>query len=146
MTALDLLRLAFLISLILSCGYAWRMGGEPERAGAIIILVGAVLSYPAAILFGHRWHTPEYGILIVDLAALVALLAIALRSDRYWPLFGAAFQLIAVITHLAMIVSPTLLPRAYSLAQPFWAYPLLVSLILGSWKRSRRISACAATR
>lgn len=140
----DLLRIVFLVTLLAACAYAWWRGRRDERRGAVVILVGAFASYPAAVLFGHRWQAPEYGVLVVDALALGALLVIALRSERYWPIWGTAFQLVAVVTHLATMVDSSVLPRAYSLAQPFWAYPLLASLVAGTYNCSRPNNASAA--
>jgi hypothetical protein len=131
MTLPYLLFLFYLIVLISSCVYAIRLGGPSERYGATIMLVGSFLT-AAAGLFVSGWHNTEVGVMLVDLAVLAAFLTLALTSDKYWPLWTSAFQVIGVATHLARFVDPAIIPRAYSIAQGFWAYPMLVALVIGA--------------
>jgi hypothetical protein len=132
MTLLAALPFVFLLALLTTCWFAVVFGGNSERCGAAIIFLGAILSLPAATLFGSRWESPEYGVLAVDVLALIALLALALRSNRFWPLWVTSFQAIAVVTHLATMADHLILPRAYAIAQPFWGYPMLLALALGT--------------
>lgn len=134
-------QLAFLCALIASCAFAVTWGGRAERAGAAIMAVAAIASVPAAVLWGSLWGGPEIALLAVDIVTLAALLFLALKVDRTWPLWATASQLIAVVTHLAIIVTPIALPRAYSMAQPFWAYPALLALVTGTWTHRRRMTA-----
>ncbi|TZG26192.1 hypothetical protein [Sphingomonas montanisoli] len=138
MSLLIILQLAYLITLISICAYAIRCGGRPERQGAAIMIAGSVLTVPAASLVA-QWQSPALGVLAVDMAVLAAFLAIALRSDRYWPLWTTAFQLVGVATHLARLADPGIIPRAYSIAQGFWAYPMLVALAIGVRESRSRV-------
>jgi urea transporter len=132
MTFLTVLPFIFLATLLGTCWFAVVHGGESERWGAAIIFIGAILSLPAQTLFGSDWNSPEYGLLIVDVLALIAFVALALRSNRFWPLWATSFQAIAVVTHLATMADHSILPRAYAIAQPFWGYPMLLALALGT--------------
>jgi hypothetical protein len=137
-----ILFLFYLIALIASCVYAIRRGGPSEKYGATIMLVGSFLT-AAAGLFASGWHHTEGGVLLVDLSVLAAFLTLALTSDKYWPLWTTAFQIIGVATHLARFVDPAIIPRAYSIAQGFWAYPMLAALVIGAKmeRPAMRISA-----
>jgi hypothetical protein len=121
-----------LLSLVGGCGFALWRGAMSERLGGLIIFGGALLSYFAAVDFGHRWKSPEYALFAVDVLTLVLLVAVALLSDRYWPIWCSGFQLVAVVTHVAIIADRSVVPMAYSLAQPFWTYPMLISLVWGT--------------
>ncbi|MFN3945312.1 MAG: hypothetical protein ACK4K7_10315 [Allosphingosinicella sp.] len=112
--------------------FALKRGGADERIGAAVIAVGSLLSVGAAAAPNGRFQAAETGILIVDLAVLAAFLALALRSERFWPLWATGFHLVAVVTHGAMMVSPGVVPRAYALAQGFWAYPMLFAIAIGT--------------
>lgn len=131
MTLPYILFLFYLVTLISSCAYAIRFGGPSEKYGATIMLVGSFLT-AAAGLFASGWHNTEVGVMLVDLAVLAAFLTLALHSDKYWPLWTTAFQVIGVATHLARFVDPAIIPRAYSMAQGFWAYPMLAALVIGA--------------
>ena len=127
--------------LFLACcaGYAMLRGGQPERLGGIILIAGSVLSWAGASREAVRFHGMENGILLIDLAVLAAFLTLALKSDRFWPLWVTGFHLVAVLTHLALLADPTVVPRAYALAQGFWAYPMLIALAIGTniYRRTR---------
>jgi hypothetical protein len=127
-----ILLLIYLVILLSCCGYAIRFGGKSEVYGAAIMVVGSFLTPAVGYLFDSRWTSTEFGVLLVDLGVLCLFLVLALRSDKFWPLWITAFQVIGVVTHLARFVDPGIIPRAYSIAQGFWAYPMLVALVIGA--------------
>lgn len=75
---------------------------------------------------------------------LASFLAIALLSDRFWPLWVAGLQLTSSLGHLFKMLDPGLLPHAYAGAIRFWSYPILVILFVGSWRSYRRRHAESA--
>jgi hypothetical protein len=83
---------------------AWR-GGRDERTAALGLLVGSLLS---KVLYAHHGEQTEWGVLAVDTALLGVLTWVALSSSRYWPLFAASFQLLAVVIHVARIADRSL--------------------------------------
>ncbi|OHT19118.1 hypothetical protein [Edaphosphingomonas haloaromaticamans] len=123
--------LMYLLALLVASGYAFSRGGTDERCGAIIIIAGSLLTLPAGGL-NPRWEGTQYAILAIDIAALIAFFLLAALSDRFWPLWITAFHLVAVLTHVATITSSAILPKVYMNLQPIWAYPMLLTLCLGS--------------
>ena len=85
----------------------------------------------AAFQMQSDWHHTHYATLAVDVALLVALLAVVLRSDRWFPVWFTGFHLVAVLSHLASIAAPGFAPKVYFLLQGFWSVPMLVTLALG---------------
>ena len=83
----------------------WR-GGEPERVAAVGVLVAWFLTPLAQVPIDL--YDPQWGMLAVDTAFLGLLLTLALRSNRIWLLFAAAFQLLGVVIHMAIVVDPSL--------------------------------------
>ncbi|WP_165799573.1 hypothetical protein [Sphingomonas oleivorans] len=135
---IKILQISYLVFLTLCAGYALLRGRRPERIGATIMIMGSVLTWAAAAELAYRWHSVDQGIFAVDLGMLVALLALALRSERFWPLWATGFHTVGLVTHSAMMVDPAIVPRAYSLAQGFWAYPALLALAMGT-RMSRKL-------
>jgi hypothetical protein len=75
--------------------------------------------------------------LAVDAGFLAFLALLALRSDRFWPIWAAGFQLLAVITHCARLLDPTLGAWVYITAGVIWTYLVLFALTfgtLGCWR------------
>lgn len=132
------LRLLYLTALIAACGYALLRGGRDERWCATVQILASFASLPAVWVQGAAgWHGTQYAVLGVDLAALAAFVSLAMRSDRFWPLWVAGFHLDAVLTHLAKLIAPTAVPAGYALLQGFWAYPLMAALAIGTYSHSR---------
>ena len=119
-------------ALLLIGGPALIRGGWLERTVATVIIL-ACLAARAVDL--HGWLQLEWGVFIVDVVTWGALLAVALRSDRYWPLCVAAFQMLNVMTHVARIADPQFTPWAYATAQVIWTYLMILTLGYAAWRR-----------
>lgn len=132
--------------LLTLCGaYVFIRGGVPERIGIAILVMGSILSTASATAnYALRFRQMEAGIFLVDVVGLIALVALALRANRFWPLWVAGFHLVGVATHAAMAASPDVVPRAYAMAQAFWGYPMLAAMVAGTWRHRRRLARFGA--
>jgi hypothetical protein len=127
----------FWLLLLMSCGYALWRGRKYERIAALVFVTATVLSF-----IGHSPHARYVAIeasdLIIDTSVLVAVVAIALASDRFWPLWVAGLQLVDSTSHLLKAVDADLLPQVYGAAERFWSYPILLILFIGAWRQQHR--------
>jgi hypothetical protein len=130
--------------LVGACSYAWLRGRTDERITAATCLVATVASF--ALVTQLRFAELEVGVLAVDLAALGVFVGVALRSERFWPLWVSGLQLTSSVTHLLKLVEPNLMPFAYSAAEAVWSYPILIILAIGTWrvKRYQQLPSAAA--
>lgn len=119
----------------------WR-GGRDERLAGNSVLIAWLLT---KLVSRYQGLETEWGVLVVDLGLLAVLLWLALRSRRHWPLFAAGFHLLAVITHIARMVDPTVGGWAYLTANIMWANLVLVAIAYGAWTAPRRGQANAPT-
>jgi len=85
MNSIPLVTLFWLL-LLASCGYALWRGRKYERMAALVFIAATVSSILWESPVQHRYVGIELTNLIVDSGVLVALIAIALLSDRFWPL------------------------------------------------------------
>jgi hypothetical protein len=76
--------------------------------------------------------------MVIDLTVLAAFLFVALRSNRFWPLWVAGLQLTMSTSHVLKAIELDLLPRAYAAAAIFWSYPILLILAIGTWRSHQR--------
>jgi hypothetical protein len=118
--------------------YAFWRGGSDEKWTAVICLLGALVTHIVISPLHERFQGVETAVLMVDLAVLAGFAAIALRSDRFWPLWMAGVQLTTVMGHAMKLVDDELLPRAYAASLGFWAYWTLAILAVGVWRHHRR--------
>jgi hypothetical protein len=134
-----MLRLIIFNALLLgSCGYAWFRGRSDERVVAAICLIASLASLAVISSFRTLYSGLEVGVLTVDVVTLVGFTFVALRSDRFWPLWVSGLQLTTSVAHLLKVIDPTLLPIAYSAAARMWSYPILIILAVGTWRSQRR--------
>lgn len=124
--------------LFITCGYALWRGRKYEQLAAIICIVASVTSVLAHSPVHQRYTSVETGDLVIDTAVLLAFVAIALRSDRFWPLWVAGLQLTISMSHLFKAIDVGLIPIAYAAAERFWSYPTLIIIAIGAWRQHRR--------
>lgn len=77
------------------------------------------------------WADTNEELLAVDLGHFLALYVLAVRSKKYWPIWSAGFQLLAVLTSVATLIDPSVLPKMYRGLEAFWAVPMLITMALG---------------
>ena len=127
----------FRLLLALVVLYALVRGSRDERHVALICVVGAVVTTLALSPLAERFRGVERPVMLVDLAVFVGFLAVALRSERFWPLWVAGLQLTTIMGHALKGIDSSLLPRAYAAALNFWAYPIVIILAVGTWRSHR---------
>ena len=121
-----------------SCGYAWFRGRADERVVAAVCVIASLASLALISSFATLYSDLEVGVLLVDIATLAAFTYVALRSERFWPLWVSGLQLTTSVAHFLKVIDPTLVPIAYSAAARMWSYPILIILAVGTWRSQRR--------
>lgn len=133
--------LFFSAALLTGVGYAWIKGGAPERIVGISFLIAFTLSLALQQPFAVRYLSVEWGVLAVDLALLAILVAVALYSDRFWPLWVAALHGLSTGGHIVRSMEHGIEPVAYAILLASWSYPMLMLLVLGTHRHARRAQA-----
>ena len=131
-----------LLTVGLTCGVGLRWGGLDEHIASMAFLIATVAS---KLFVESNYDSTENILLVIDLVLLGCLVTLALRSDRFWPLWAAAFQLVGTTVHLASMVETGNFAWAYAVGLIFWSYPVLIALGVGTWfeGRHRRTAALA---
>nr|WP_314442489.1 hypothetical protein [uncultured Sphingomonas sp.] len=125
----------------------WR-GKTDERVAAGICVAGTLLT----VLVGNKLEvgTSSFDIaaFLVDAGVFAAFLLLAMRSDRFWPLWVAGLQLTTTTVHLLMMLSPAMPGMVFGAALAFWSYPIVLLIALGAlrtprierWREAREIA------
>jgi hypothetical protein len=124
--------------------YALSRGKRDERLVGIIMIIGLVATELVLPPVRERFETFESKLMLVDLAVFAGFLWVALRSDRFWPLWIAGLQLTALLGHVLKAIDVGLFARAYAAALVFWAYPMVLILAVGTWRSQRRMARAGA--
>ena len=130
--------------LLIIVGYAFWRGRKDERIAALACLLATVTTVVLIPPVTLRYSSPDPMLLAIDVAMLVAFTTIALRSDRFWPLWVAGLQLTMTMSHAMKAIEPELIPRAYATASIFWSYPILLIIFIGSWRTRRKYAEPAS--
>jgi hypothetical protein len=132
--------------LVLCWAYALLRGAAPERVGATILLAGSLLTLATVSSRARSYSSVEIGVLLVDAATFVAFLILALRAERFWPIWVTALQFLGMSGHVVKAADPDTIPRAYAVAAIFWSYPMLLLIALGTWRHQRRLALYGADK
>lgn len=131
--------LIFNIFLIGTCCYAFVRGGAPERIVASLFPAAAAISVVWGRQISNAFIRPAYGLLTIDMALLIALIAVALRANRNWTMTVAAMQLIMVSVHLARILNPDTIRPVYTVMLALWSWPMVLLLAVGTYQHHYRL-------
>lgn len=129
--------MAFMILLFLVAAYAQWRGGAPERIAAICLVLAMIGTFWAG-LSNPSYRGVQWDMLLIDFALLLALSILAGAADRFWPIWLAAFQLVAVAAHGVTAYNPEILPVAYWWIVGKIAYPMVAILAIGTRRHHRR--------
>jgi hypothetical protein len=141
------LRLVVFNLLLFGClFYAWLRGGGPEKAAATILAVGSLVTPVFGSDFAVRFSSVEVGVLVVDIVVLAGLLLVALCAERLWPLWVVALHIVGMAAHGVRMVDPTIMRWAYGFAIAFWSYPMLLLVIVGTWRHQQRLARFGADK
>ena len=130
---MDTILLAFYSALLLCVAYASVNGGRTGKAGSAIFILATLLS-EAAVRMNPDWAGTSLGLFAVDAGCLLALLILALMSNRFWPIWALGFQTAAVATHLATLSIPDAVPKSLQALLSFWTIPILWVMVAGTHK------------
>jgi hypothetical protein len=138
--------LLFLGLFLTSLLYAFLRGGVPERLTAGIFALGLAATMTLSGAFVLRFGSIEIGIFLSDSAMLILLVWIALYAERFWPIWMSAMQVIQVLSHLPILLVPEILPEAYGAVVAIWSYPMLILLIMATWRHQNRLKTLGTDR
>lgn len=129
--------MTFMILFFLVAAYAQWRGGAPERIAAICMVIAMMGTFWAG-LSNPSYRGVQWDMLLIDIGLLLALSVLAGIADRFWPIWLAAFQLVAVAAHGVTAYNPEILPVAYWWIVGKIAYPMVAILAVGTRRHHRR--------
>jgi DNA-binding CsgD family transcriptional regulator len=119
--------------------YAIVRGGAPERIVVATVVIGTALLFFALLARPFHLGGRDISIFVFDLVALFVLIPLALRANRFWPIWIVGIYFVGLAAHLILLMNPMVEPAAYgviiSLTAPFF----LVILLIGTYNHQFRL-------
>ncbi|MEP5938060.1 MAG: hypothetical protein ABJ239_07020 [Erythrobacter sp.] len=125
----------------LLCLAALVWGGGPERAIALVWLVlFKLVDAVYETIWGATFRPEQLDIFSAtnDTLALVILVVVAVKANRMYPLWIAAFQVLATLSHFANAMAEHITPIAYVILAVTPGYFQLLLLTGGLYAHMRR--------
>jgi hypothetical protein len=122
-----------LATLAASVALAVSWGGRDERLTAAAFVAATLMSW----LLDNKYHGIQLSVLAVDVSLLFGLVVLALFSDRFWPMYAAAFQFVGTVVHVASMTETGDFAWAYAVGLIFWSYAVMAALMAGTWLEGR---------
>lgn len=121
--------------------WAMRRGGGPEKmCSAIFVGMFAVdRIYDLLVRPAFELERVDTWLFALDIVVLAAIVPVALRANRLYPMVLAACQLIAVNSHLARDSFEQITPLAYAVMVIAPSYMQLFVLAGGIWTHTKRV-------
>ena len=114
-------------------------GGAPERWTAAFMVAASVATlvrpYDPLVTF----QALDLPLFAIDAALLAGFIWVALRAERYWPMWIAALQLTAIAVHIIRAIDLQLVPLVYEWAVGKIAYPMILLLVIGTARHRSRL-------
>lgn len=127
--------------LILCSGYALRRGGAPERMAAAMVLAAVAATIAVGLLASADFVSTVWGVALVDAALMLGMAWLAIRADRFWPIWMLAILTLGPIAHLGATVAPGMPPDGYAILHAISGYPTQLLLALATWRHQRRLTS-----
>lgn len=131
----------FVALLLACCAYAFIAGGRTERAGAAFYTLSCLatwLSYRTSPAPAEFWASLEIDVFVIDILIFGTFVIVALRADRYWPIWVSGLLGVGVLGHLARMADSSVNPWTYAVSISIWSYPILASIAIGTFNHHRK--------
>lgn len=112
--------------------FAWKCGASPERQGAALLLIVALMGLIRIELIGLDINRLDFIGLFIDLAAFLMICRIALHAWRVWPIWAASLQLLAVFAHVVRVLEIDIDPLAYGMMRTGPTYFVAITILVGT--------------
>ncbi|GAM07495.1 MULTISPECIES: hypothetical protein [Novosphingobium] len=141
MGVMQILYFGFLATIFVAIGLSLWKGGDPERAGAGVLLIMFMMTWFEGALIqtvGLSQEAIRTISVAEDLVGLAGFGLIAARARRMWPIVCTAMELLSVLTHLVHYLGMVNRPIVVVFMSQTPTFTATVSLIVGTIIHIRR--------
>lgn len=121
----------FLALMTLSCGYAVIAGPKEGRIVSCLFLGAWLGSFPASYMSPLDRQAIDIYLFGIDLIMLAGLIAVARRTQFFWPLWVIGFHLASLSMDVVCLAVQGWQPIIYDVLHAFWSVPELLIMPIG---------------
>ena len=132
---------AYFLVLIFSVGLALWKGGAPERLGALVFVLMAVVQALVMVFIPSQFTRVDLDSLVTDLIGFLGFGYLALEARRFWPIWAASLQILSLSAHFARWADIGIYPIVYAVMRGAPTFGVAVAIFIGTilhWHRLRR--------
>lgn len=123
------LNVIFISLMIAACAPALIWGGWEGRTTCLMLFIAAFATFFGATTLKPWVSLPDISF-VIDMILLLGLLQVAIRTDRYWPLWICALHMLSVMTYAAWQFAPGS-GKLFKAISGVWSIPELIILCVG---------------
>ena len=116
--------------LIVATGAALWKGTTGERWVAGIMLAGNLLTLLLVETIARSFASVSALFMILDATLALLLCLVAVRYPSWVTILVSAFQINGTLGHLVKLAAPQTIPFSYAFLLRFWAWPMVLVLLL----------------
>lgn len=123
--------IAYLVLLLCATGSTLFRGTRGERLIGSTVFAGNLLSLVVEHTLARSFASVSLIYLCLDASLAVVLCAIAVRHPSWVAILVAAFQINGTLGHVVKLVTPETIPFSYAFLLRFWAWPMVLAILIG---------------
>lgn len=127
--------LLFALLMAGSCGYALLRGDPSAKVVATTVILGSLLSAVLIEQTSELWQGSEPGVFVIDVIMLMIFVAVMIKSDRFWPIWTTAAQLLSVLAHIGPLLRNAHIAVPFAVSEQLWSWFILAQLAYVTWQR-----------
>lgn len=129
---------AYFLILVLSIGLALWKGGTPERIGAAVFILMALVQAVVMQVLPSRFDRVDPDSLVTDLIGFLGFSYLAIEARRIWPIWATALQVLSLSAHFARWADVAIPPLVYAIMRGAPTFGAAIAILAGTILHLRR--------
>lgn len=129
---------AYFLILGFSIGLALWKGGAPERIGAAVFILMAVVQAVVMQVLPSRFDRVDPDSLVTDLIGFLGFGYLATEARRIWPIWATSLQVLSLSAHFARWADVAIPPLVYAIMRGAPTFGAALAILLGTILHLRR--------
>lgn len=130
---------AYFLILVLSIALALWKGGAPERIGAVVFILMAIVQAVVMQVLPSRFDRVDPDSLVTDLIGFFGFGYLAIEARRIWPIWATSLQVLSLSAHFARWADVAIPPLVYAIMRGAPTFGAAIAILLGTILHLRRL-------